>query len=31
MAQMYRKRLSAFRQMGYELFNEEANGVFDWG
>ena len=27
---MHRKRLSAFRQMGYELVKEDANGVFKW-
>jgi len=27
---MHRKRLSAFRQMGYELVKEDPNGVFKW-
>ena len=30
-AHMHRKRLSAFRQMGYELVEDDPNGVFNWG
>ena len=29
-AHMHRKRLSAFRQMGYELIKEDGNGMFKW-